>query len=157
MSASVTLHRFLCKYLCLLLNYYFSSEFPNISVRPWCFHWKKNSNACDSFNPKMLLGVQTEDSFLYWVCICPFMFVLERQGYMCQAYSVHFLAKLQSEKQAYLRLFLLSNVGARWRAVLAQILSDMSRQARLVQEGVIQIYFRSSRNSRTPNCDVLAS
>lgn len=27
-SASVTLHRFLCKYLCLLLNYYFNSQFP---------------------------------------------------------------------------------------------------------------------------------
>lgn len=27
-SASVTLHRFLCKYLCLLLNYCFRSELP---------------------------------------------------------------------------------------------------------------------------------
>lgn len=42
LSASVMLHRFLCKYLCLLLNYYFSSEFPKAFKCLIIFHWKKN-------------------------------------------------------------------------------------------------------------------
>lgn len=65
-SASVMLHRFLCKYLCLLLNYYFSSEFPKaFKCSIMMFPLKNKSNACDNFNSKMLLRVQTSGYFLY--------------------------------------------------------------------------------------------
>lgn len=46
---------------------------------------------------------------------------------MCQANIVYFLVKLQSEKQAYLQLFLFSNVGVKSRAVFIQNFSDTSR------------------------------
>lgn len=68
-SASVMMYRLFCKYLFLLLNYYY---FRSSFSRSFLDH---NSQIITAFNAKMLLRVQTSNSFLYRVCISPFMFV----------------------------------------------------------------------------------
>lgn len=63
-SASVTLHRFLCKYVCLLLNYFLSSGFPK-AFKCWIAIFPLGKKC----NPKMLLRVQTYRTVFYTKCV----------------------------------------------------------------------------------------
>lgn len=112
MSASVTLHKLLCKYQCLSLNYCFRSELSGaLDVSPQCHHRKKKTSVTIlkcfwDYRPRKVFFTK---------CVCVLLCLFQKVRAICakQTFSTSWPSCIVKHRHMY---FLFSYVGVMWGA-----------------------------------------